>query len=425
MPIILFLLLCCTNGIFAQQKYSQQAQKAYEQKEFAQASQTYQTAISQVEKLTLQDWLNLANSYRYQGNYQQAINSYKTASRYKTFEQKWKDLYYYAETLKTLGYYNTAKKWLKKYKKGRPNAGEAALKSLAFAKTNQKYKNPTCKVKNEKAINSPSAEYNPMIFKDSVLTFASARSRQLSSKQWTTKHINFLYQATIKNEKELQNVRLFQQQDSLFTSNPTPLCYNQDYGYAVSTFNNFAEGIRQVSGTFLDKMGLEIFPIEDYGLNMLGVQIYLYEGMRYSSGFPAIGVNDTTLYFAANTPDGYGGFDIYKTTLIQDRETFLITKPINLGPEINTAGDEICPFMSADSTLYFVSDYHEGYGGYDIFSTILSNKKWAKPQNVGQPINSPYDDLYYIHIPKKKQGYFTSNRPQGEGDYDIYSVEYE
>lgn len=424
MPFILVVFCCCFNTIFAQQEHIQRAQKSYSSRQFVEASQSYEQAIIKEEKLALKDWLKLANCYRYQGKYVATINSYKTASRYKEFQQEWEHLYNYAATLKTLGNYKLAKKWLKKYKKGRSEEGKAALESLAFAKCNQKYKNISCQVKNEKKINSPSAEYNPMIFKDSILSFASSRSRQLPSKEWTKKNINFLYQASIKEDKTLKNIRLFQQRDSLFTSNPTPICYNRDYRYAISTFNHFVEGIRQISGTFLDKMGLEIFPVEDYGLHMMGVQMYLHEGKRYSSGFPTMGLNDTTLYFAANTPDGYGGFDIYKTTVIQDQEIFLITAPVNLGPEINTAGDEICPFMSADSVFYFVSDFHEGFGGYDIFLTTLEDKKWTKPQNLGQPINSPYDDFYYIHIPKKNSGYFTSNRPEGEGDYDIYSVEY-
>ncbi|MCP4443431.1 MAG: tetratricopeptide repeat protein [Aureispira sp.] len=405
-------------------QYYKKARNAYKAKDFVEVELNYQKAIKIEETLELKDWLNLANSYRYQGKYLETLETYKKAKSYAEFKQEWDHLYYYAETAKTLGEYKIAKKWLKKYKKGRPQKGEAALQSLAFAKANQKYRNVNYLIQNEKAVNSASAEYNPMVFGDSVLTFASSRSRQLPSKQWTKKNINFLYQATIQEGKQLKDMRLFQQRDSLFTSNPTPICYNRDYRYSVSTFNHFVEGIRHVKGTFLDKLGLEIFPIEEYGLHMMGVQMYLDKGERYSAGFPGMGLNDTTLYFASDRPDGYGGFDIYKTTVIQDREIFLITKPINLGPKINTPGDEICPFIDVNGDLYFVSDYHEGFGGYDVFFSRLRADEWTKPENLGQPMNSSYDDLYYIYNSKLKRGYFTSNRPQGKGDYDIYSVEY-
>ncbi|MCB0402183.1 MAG: PD40 domain-containing protein [Flavobacteriales bacterium] len=126
-----------------------------------------------------------------------------------------------------------------------------------------------------------------------------------------------------------------------------------------------------------------------------------------------------TIYFVSTKKDGKGGKDIYTSTLDDSGKW---TPAVNLGDVINTEFDEDSPFITADGkTLYFSSKGHTGIGGYDIFKSELVNGSWSTPENVGLPINSPVDDIYYIYDPEGQNGYFSSNRNGGVGGMDLYS----
>lgn len=134
---------------------------------------------------------------------------------------------------------------------------------------------------------------------------------------------------------------------------------------------------------------------------------------------PAISPDGETLYFASNRPGGFGGYDLWKTTL-KDDGTW--NKPINLGPEINTPYDENTPFMHPDGqTLYFSSDGWPGFGSKDIFvSRKGPDQKWTKPQNLGYPINTFNEETGLIVTPDGQEGLFSSNLKDGYGDLDLY-----
>ena len=100
------------------------------------------------------------------------------------------------------------------------------------------------------------------------------------------------------------------------------------------------------------------------------------------------------------------------------------TDPINLGPKINSQGDEISPFLQG-KTLYFSPNWHSGFGGYDIFkSTLLENNKWSEPTNLGIPLNTPGDEVFYQLSADGSTGYMSSYRKDGFGDKDIYRVKF-
>jgi outer membrane protein OmpA-like peptidoglycan-associated protein/tetratricopeptide (TPR) repeat protein len=153
------------------------------------------------------------------------------------------------------------------------------------------------------------------------------------------------------------------------------------------------------------------------------VEAVPFNDKEYSTGHPSISRDGKTLYFASDKPGGYGGVDLYMSTREIGGEWSL---PVNLGPKINTSGDEMFPFIADDGTLYFASDGHMGLGGLDIYSTtpIKTGNKitgWTEPENLGYPINTNSDDFNYVITTDNKKGYFSSNRPGGQGDDDIYS----
>jgi outer membrane protein OmpA-like peptidoglycan-associated protein len=137
---------------------------------------------------------------------------------------------------------------------------------------------------------------------------------------------------------------------------------------------------------------------------------------------PAFAADGRTVYFASNRPRGAGGIDIWKTK-IDDDDRFSV--PENIGPPINTPGDEVSPFIHPDGkTLYFASDGHLGMGGKDIFvSRLMDNNQWSEPQNLGYPINTIGDELNLIVNAKGNIAYFSSDKEGGFGGMDLYWFE--
>ncbi|MCW3127670.1 MAG: flagellar motor protein MotB, partial [Bacteroidetes bacterium] len=137
------------------------------------------------------------------------------------------------------------------------------------------------------------------------------------------------------------------------------------------------------------------------------------EGANYAH--PALSPDGNTLYFSSDMAgSGQGGMDIYTSR----RNGSVWEMPVNLGPGINTSGNETFPYAAADSTLYFTSDGWPGYGGMDVFHTKMTEGKYGKVNNMGAEFNSQKDDLSLIMDSKNRIGYFASNR---DGDDDIFS----
>ena len=137
---------------------------------------------------------------------------------------------------------------------------------------------------------------------------------------------------------------------------------------------------------------------------------------------PCLSPDKRDLYFASRRPGGYGGSDIYVSHLQSNGNW---SKPENLGPEINTAGDEYSPFIHADNqTLYFTSNGLLGYGDEDIFlSRRDSQGKWGKPENLGYPINTINTESTLFITSDGKTAYYSSDRSDSKGGLDIYSFD--
>ncbi len=137
---------------------------------------------------------------------------------------------------------------------------------------------------------------------------------------------------------------------------------------------------------------------------------------EYSSCHPTLKADGKLLYFSSNRPGGYGGMDIYVSK--KDGENW--GQPINLGPNVNSPGDEIFPFVTTSNTLYFSSNGRQGMGGLDVFSVLMLGMEASQPLSLSAPINSTFDDFAFTSEKSEFKGYLTSNRPGGKGQDDIY-----
>lgn len=140
---------------------------------------------------------------------------------------------------------------------------------------------------------------------------------------------------------------------------------------------------------------------------------------RYSVGDPFISASGTSLYFASNMPGGKGGTDIYVSLKTDAGEW---GKPVNL-EEINTAGNERSPVFDVNNNLFFSSDGYVGMGGLDVFRALRDGSAIGKVENMGYPFNSPQDDFGFSLNEKGGIAYLSSNRNNGLGSDDIYSID--
>jgi flagellar motor protein MotB len=151
------------------------------------------------------------------------------------------------------------------------------------------------------------------------------------------------------------------------------------------------------------------------------------EGRINSQGFAEqsiwVSEDGEFMMFASNRPGGYGGFDIYGCY----KEDGQWKRPFNMGPEINTKEDEDGPYMAKDGvTIYFSSKGQKGFGGFDVFTTKYDSKseKWTKPENLGYPVNTVDDEVYFHPTADGERGYLASVREEGLGFTDIYMVKH-
>lgn len=135
-----------------------------------------------------------------------------------------------------------------------------------------------------------------------------------------------------------------------------------------------------------------------------------------------ISSDEKTLYFSSNRPGGYGGLDIYRATKDAKGEWSNVK---NMGPKINTEYDDDGPFIDYDSkTLYFSSKGRKGMGGFDIYKSVFdeATNEWSEPENLGYPINTPDNDIYFVSTKDGKRAYYSSVREDGLGYDDIFMI---
>ena len=141
----------------------------------------------------------------------------------------------------------------------------------------------------------------------------------------------------------------------------------------------------------------------------------------YSIENPCVSPDGKKIYFSSNMPGGFGGYDIYASDINEDGS---LRNPINLGAEINSNADEKFPYVSTEKELFFSSNGHSGYGGQDVFVSRIRKNGYGLPINLGKTINTSNDEIAFI-LASKNKGYFSSNREQSIGLYDIFKFEFQ
>ncbi len=407
----LALLYAGTHTLLGQSTLNK-ANKQYELYAFNLAAKTYK-AVLERQPNNAQALARLADCYYHLNRLHEACDYY---SRALEAGQTSSELYYrYGQALKGIEKYEEARKQFERYAMVYPSAGAQLVNSCNFAITH-KDDPPRYQVKRE-YLNTDASDFAPAFFKGKVI-FASSREDLLPKgggmNHWTGASRNMLFvtepdpNGFLKSPKPLHA--------TLRTAwNEGPLAYSPDGRWVAFTKNNFAEGTRQIRTAGIE---LSIFIAEVKGDGDWENAVpFVHNGSDYSTGYPCFSPDGQALYFASDRPGGFGGFDLY----VSFKTPTGWSAPENLGDGVNTPGDEISPFLLG-TTLYFASDWHAGFGGYDLFKAEKVGHSFANVENLGPGINSSRDDYGLIFSEEQGRGYLYSNRIGGEGFEDIYRL---
>jgi hypothetical protein len=354
----------------------------------------------------------LANSYRFTNDLNNAGNWYIKAVQQPGTNPEY--FFQYGLVLKMLGKYSLAKAYFTEYAKINPAKGQAFARSCDFAATRQGDA-PMYSVTKE-GISSAAADYAPVIYNGNVI-YASARTDMKNGMndkddRWKSGAFNQLLIARPNADGVLGKPTILKTSFKAKT-NEAPATFTADGKTVAYMTNEFVDGVRNIPETNA-RMRIYIADVVSDD-EWKKPQPFAHNNPEaYNTGYPCFSSNGNTLYFASDMPGGYGGMDIY--VCYKTGDTW--SAPQNLGDKINTPGDEISPYI-AEVSLYFSSNYLPGFGGMDIFRAEQVEGSWSTVLHLGTGINTAYDDYGLVFDNARGYGYMASNRL---GNDDIYRV---
>ncbi len=404
-PIRFFLLLLVTVSLLSSCVLNR-AEKSYEKKEFNKAIELYKRAATP-DNAEIN--YKIAEAYRKSNRLSESVTYYNTAIKagYDNPEAHVN----FARALKSIEQYDEARKSLNTVLE--TSVSDSLKKVASYELTNLeslskvKSRPNYYRIKNLDGLNTRFAEYSPA-YKDGVLYFTSNRdSRNIYVV--TGSPFTDIYRANARGANvDQSSIMPLDNIINYDDVNEGSMAISPDGSSIIFAKGNSgkASGYSEVNlfftryrnGQWTEPRPLSINDAESW------------------DSTPALSPEGTTLYFSSNRPGGYGGADIYSAQL--DRRGRWVDVR-NLGPIINTPGEEVFPFVSQSGKLYFSSNGHPGFGNLDLY---VATREYGNitVENLGEPMNSSSDDfaLYEFDLTR---GFFASNRPGGEGDDDVYT----
>jgi outer membrane protein OmpA-like peptidoglycan-associated protein len=274
------------------------------------------------------------------------------------------------------------------------------------------------KVTNEVNINTQFSEYSPSFFNDGLvfITTNNTGLNKIQDKKINKPTSSIFYSLRGVDGKLTTSIVFAKELKTKFYDGP--LTFNLEQNKIFFTQSNLKGGQPLVGEDGLVKLGIQCANIDPKTKIWKQIQKLPFQNATHNYEHPSITPDGKFLYFASDMPGGKGGMDLYKSELKDNKWS----DPVNLGDDINSNSNEVFPYIHADGTLYFSSNRKGGLGGLDIYFTKSTDNKWMKPIGFELPLNSKYDDFGLIVDLDKSNGYFSSNRPNGSGEDDIFSV---
>lgn len=362
--------------------------------------------------------LRLTNHYRGSDYYFNRVYKEDKKRRYTVA------LYYMGEMNKYLGDYSASikyyRRFIKRYKgnKEKYEYLKAKYEDEHYPELAHLIKNELeIEITNEAEVNTGQSEFAGFFISETEMLFSSLRSDSIKHRRVldTLSYYSRIYSA--KNKGTWKDAKLqpdFGENEQFNVANAV-YDIKSDYAYYTECEGSHCQIYRAriIDGNLED---YKLLPDKVNFPNSTTTQPYVarIDGFDY-------------LFFSSDRPDGYGKLDIYYVIAYSNG---LFDDAVNLGSKINSPGNELCPYyMNEENALYFSSDWHFGLGGFDIFKSKIKGDKFTEIENLGQPFNSSYNDLYFRQ--RNNQGVLTSNRTGSlTDDYnnccnDLYFFEFQ
>ena len=393
------------------------ADQAFTLEQYNKAAELYKKAYQSTKSRALKSEIifKQAECYRFSGNIKRAESYYKRAVK-----AKYPDVIVYlryADVLRMNEKYEEAKVQYKKYIQLNPTdiTGEMGLKSCDYSIN--WLANPTrYKVEIMPLVNSRFSDFSPSFGNGeySELYFTSSRSGGFSNKidDRTGETFTDLYSSKL-NKKGKWSVPLIL---------PEPVNSEGNEGSVALNKRGTTMYFTKCDVQKKKALGCNIYVSKRKG-KIWGAPTLLQIKVDSNTtlGHPTINDDESILIFSSDLRGGYGGKDLW---IVKQQKRGKWSDPVNLGPAVNTKGDEMFPFLHSDGTLYFSSTGHIGMGGFDIFkSTPDENNSYSSITNLKYPVNSSGHDFGMIIENSGERGYLTSDRKGGKGGDDIYQFE--
>jgi len=420
--ILLFIsLLFCTVGSsrdFVMKK--KQANRYYSHFDFHRAIPIY-------EKILKKDSLN-AEIYERLANIYDRINDSQNAERcyaFLTVEKEKKEirpflLLNYARVLSRNGKYQLAASLYRRYKDAVPDDPRGAAFLDAYQNMELFYKDSAYYTIQRAPFSSDADDFSPAYFQN-MIVFSSDRTKfsmVRSTYNWTKSSYLDLY---IANSEDKEANPFSNKLNSIYHEGPVTFSKNQDT--IIFTRSNYFNSRLHKSKEGINKLSLFEALWDVKSKSWVNIQPLSLNNDQYSNEHPALSPDGDKLYFASDKPGGMGGMDLYVSNYITDSQgAGSWSLPINLGPGINTPGNDMFPFADHQGNLWYASNGIPGLGGLDVFFACKFGEGFSKPINPGYPFNTRFDDFGFITLNAGESGYISSDRYNAFRNDDIFSV---
>ena len=423
---IIKLSIVCTGIFFGgcANYHYMQANKEFNNLQYADAIKHYTTLIEDekvLHKVISKEYdhdaeIKLANCYRLINDIKKAEPLFKELVKYPGIEPI--TMFHYARILMSKEDYANAKIWLNNYLAKVPNDMVAQMLVASCNSVNKFMNDTTLYAINE--IDFPDFEsiFSPTPYKNGLVFTADKKVKKKSEKDpWTgNSYFNLYFSEKDKDGHWLSPQLLKGEINGRYHEGPAAFTKSGKVAYFTRS-NYYKNKLRKSSK---NENNLKIFKAKLVNGEWAHLEEMPFSSDEYSVGHPSLSYDEKTIYFISDMPGGFGKTDIYSSKF--DGKTW--SKPENLGAEINSAGNEMFPFMGEDGTFYFSSDAHSNMGGLDVFATSYDDvgKKWLQPENISYPLNSSNDDFGFVINKDKKTGFISSNRKSSDKIYEFEKI---